>query len=414
MVVESMRNSIRRIWALVGLGAQLVVQRLRYTAPRRTIITILGIAFAVGLCLTVSGVSVAVADQGSVVGSNVDYWVVPESESSSTLPVSVGGPQFGDVHSVASQLTARDNIDYASPVSVRLLELSHANTTEYVLAAGVIAHPDLTIAGVNTSALTAGDPYYADGSYNGTRTGEVVLSSGASELLNASQTDTVDFPTETNTAQSFTVAEVTSGGASGLGSVPIAVVHLSELQAITGGTTGDTADQILVSTQSVNVRNDLATLYEHSQVTTRSDSGLATVANSDLALALSGAGLLVALVVGVLFVATTMGLEVTTDRRLWATLTAVGFSSRSRMLVLSLQTCLLAVVGGLLGALLGRIGVFTANTAINSLLENTVVAVYPLEFVPYALLTALGIAVLTTPYLLWLTSRGTVTETLST
>jgi putative ABC transport system permease protein len=400
--------------ALLGLGAQLVVQRLRHTAPRRTIITILGIAFAVGLCLTVSGVSVAVADQGSVVGSNVDYWIVPESESSSTLPVSVGGPQFGDVHSVASQLTARDDIAYASPVSVRLLELSHANTTEYVLAAGVIAHPDLTIAGVNTSALTAGDPYYADGNYNGTRTGEVVLSSGASELLNASRADTVDFPTRTNTAQSFSVVEVTSGGASGLGSVPIAVVHLSELQAITGGTSGDTADQILVATQSVGVRDDLASLYEHSQVTTRSDSGLATVANSDLALALSGAGLLVALVVGVLFVATTMGLEVTTDRRLWATLTAVGFSSRSRMLVLSLQTCLLALVGGLLGALLGRIGVFTANTAINSLLENTVVAVYPLEFVPYALLIALGIAVLTTPYLLWLTSRGTVTKTLST
>ncbi|MDL0137997.1 hypothetical protein PNP85_00510 [Halobacterium salinarum] len=408
------RNYARRLWALCSLGARLVGQRLRYTAPRRTTITILGIAFAVGLCLTVSGVSVAVADQGSVVGSNVDYWVVPEGESSSTLPVAVGGPQFGDVHSVADQLTARDNIEYASPVSLRLLELSHGNASEYVLVAGVIAHPDLTIAGVNTNALTPGDPYYANGTYNGTRTGEVVLSSGASDLLNASQTDTVSFPTQTTTPQSFSVVDVTTGGASGLGSVPIAVVHLSELQAITGGTTGDTADQLLVATQSVDVRDDLSSLYEHSQVTTRSDTGIATVANSDLALALSGAGLLVALVVGVLFVATTMGLEVTTDRRLWATLTAIGFSARSRMLVLALQTCILAVIGGLLGAVLGRIGVFTANTAINSLLEDTVVAVYPLEFVPYALGIALGIAVLTTPYLLWLTSRGTVTETLST
>jgi len=409
-----MRNPFTRLRALLGLGGRLVIQRLRHTAPRRTTVTILGIAFAVALCVTVSGVSVAVANQGSVVGSNVDYWVVPEGESSSTLPVSVGGPQFGDVHATSNQLTDRDDVTYASPVSLRLLRATADNTTEYVLIAGVVAHPGLTVAGVNTSALTPGDPYYGNGTYNGSRTGELVLSSGASELLNTTESDTVLLPNQTAAEhQQFTVSEVTTGGQSGLGSIPVGVVHLSELQALTGGTTSDTADQLLVSTNSADVREDLTGLYDHSRVITRSGSGLTTVANSDLALALAGAGLLISLIVGVLFVATTMGLEVTTDRRLWATLTAIGYSPRSRMLLLFLQTCLLALTGGVLGALFGRIGVFAANVGISAILDGTVVAVYPLEFVPYALGIALCIAVLTTPYLLWLTSRGSVTETLS-
>lgn len=409
-----MRNPFTRLRALVGLGGRLVIQRLRHTAPRRTTVTILGVAFAVALCITVSGVSVAVANQGSVVGSNVDYWVVPDTESSSTLPVSVGGPQFGDVHSVSERLTERDDIEYASPVSLRLLEATHANTTEYVLVAGVVAHPGLTIAGVNTSALTPGDPHYANGGYTGPWTEELVLSSGAGELLDATQSEPVTLPNQTASGrQSFTVSAVSTGGESGVGSVPIAVVHLSELQSLTGGTTSDTADQLLVSTNNVNVRDDLAAVYDHSRVVTRSDTGLTSISNSDLALALAGAGLLVSLIVGVLFVATTMGLEVTTDRRLWATLTAIGFNSRSRMLLLFLQTCLLALTGGVLGILLGRLGVFAANTAISSILSGTVVAVFPLEFVPYALGIAFCIAVLTTPYLLWLTSRGSVTETLS-
>jgi putative ABC transport system permease protein len=410
-----MRDRLTRLGALIGLGGKLVWQRLRHTAPRRTTMTIIGVAFAVGLFVTVSGVSVALATQGSVVGSNVDYWVVPEGESSSTLPVAVGGPQFGDVHSVADQLTASDDVAYASPVSLGLFQLTYDNTTEYVLVAGVVSHDGLTVAGVNASGLTQGDPHYANGTYSGPWTGEVVLSTGASELLNASEDDAVMIPNQTAAmGQPFTVTAVTDGGESGLGTVPIALIHLSEFQTLTEGTTSDTADQLLVSTNDVGVREELATLYPHSQVSARSDSGFLSVTNSDLALALAAAGFAVSLIVGVLFVATTMGLEVTTDRRLWATLTAVGFSTSSRTFLLFLQTTLITITGGILGVILGRLGVFAANTAIAGLLGETVVAVYPIEFVGYGLAVALGIAFLTTPYLLWLTTRGTVTDTLAT
>lgn len=410
-----MRERLTRLRALLGLGGQLVLQRLRVTAPRRTVLTVLGVAFAVGLCVTVSGVSVAVADQGTVVGSNVDYWIVPDSASSSTLPVSADGPKFGGVHSVAAELSSRDDVAYASPVSLSLLQLSHGNTTDYVLVAGVVAHPGLSVAGVNASALAPGDPHYGAGGYDGPWTGEAVFSRGAASLLNVTQGDAVTFPEKTGAANSsFTVTAVTDGGSTGAGSIPVAVVHLSELQTLTDGTDSDTADQILVSTNTVGLNDDLAAVYDHSRVVTRSGSGLTSVSNSDLALALAGAGLLISLVIGVLFVATTMGLEVTTDRRLWATLSTVGFSTRSRAMLLALQTGLLTLAGGILGAILGRVGVFAANAGIQSVFGQTTVAVYPIEFVPYALAFAACIGLLTTPYLLWLVTRGSVIDTLTT
>lgn len=408
-----MRDRLHRLRGLIGLGSHLAHQRLRHTAPRRTTATILGVAFAVALCLTVSGVSVAVANQGSVVGSNVDYWVVPETESSTTLSVSVGGPAFGNVHPVAERLTARSDINYATPVALRLLEVSHNGSSEYVLIAGVVVHPDLTVAGVNTTALTPGDPYYGAGNYTGPWTGELALSTAASDLLNASTTEHVTLTSPTQSAaRNFTVTTVTKGGDTGLGTIPVGVVHLAELQALTGSTSSDTADQLLVATNSPNVRAALTNLYPQSKVITRG-TGVTSVTNSSLALALAAAGLIVSLVVGVLFVATTVGLEVTTDRRIWATLTAVGYSRRSRALLLFIQTALITLAGALLGIILGRLGVFAANTAIGTVFEQTIVAVYPVEFVAYGLALAAGIAILTTPYVLWLTTRGRVTETLA-
>lgn len=412
-----MRDTLVRLYGSVALGVALVVQRLRRTAPRRVVYSVLGVALAVGLFVTVSGVGVGLATQGSAVGSNVDYWIVPESESSSTLPVSVGGPKFGDVHAVADRLTAREDVRYASPVAISLARVTHGNATEYVLLAGVVAHPELTVAGVSARSLTPGDPHYANGTYAGPWTDEVVLSSAASELLGAEAGETVAVPNRTGSASgthAFTVENVTAGGQSGIGQVPVAVVHLAELQALTGSTAGDTADQILVASNDVGVREDLAGVYSHSRVVARSDASLSTVADSRLALALGGAGFAVSLVVGVLFVATTMGLEIRSDRRLWATLTALGFSARSRALVLFAQTAAVALAGGVLGVALGRVGVLAANAGVGAYLEETTVAVFPLELAAAGLVVSLGIAALSAPYLLWLTSRGTVTEALTT
>jgi putative ABC transport system permease protein len=154
-----MRERLTRIRGGVALGVTLVGQRLRRTAPRRVVYSVLGVALAVGLFVLVASVGVGLTAQGSVVDSDADYWIVPESESSATLPVSVGGPQLGSVHGVADRLSDRDDVRYASPVAVSLTEVARANATEYVLVIGVIAHSDLTVGGVHAGPLTPGDTH---------------------------------------------------------------------------------------------------------------------------------------------------------------------------------------------------------------------------------------------------------------
>lgn len=409
-----MGERLARLRGTVALAVAVVVRRLRHTAPRRVIYSVLGVALAVGMFVLVAGVGVGLATQGGAIGSDAAYRVVPESESSATLPVSVGGPQLGNVHEVADRLVTRDDVRYASPVAVTLVQLTHDDTTEYVLVFGVVAHPELTVGGVSAGPLTPGDPHYADGTYAGPKTNEMVVSSGAADLLGTTEGDTVALRGRGDASRSATrmrVINVSTGGATGLGGAPVALVHLAELQAATGATERDPADQLIVSAESPAVRDELETLYDRTEVRTRASAD-GVGADTDLALAIGGAGLIVSLVVGSLFVATTLGLEIRRDRRLWATLSALGFSAPSRALVVLAQTTVVILIGGLLGTGLGRIGTAAANAGIDRYVDETTVAVFRPDVALAGLAVSAGIAAVTGPYLLWLTSRGTVIEEL--
>lgn len=407
------RSRLGRLVGLLGLTGDLLRARLTRTGTRRLLLSVCGVALAVAIVVVVAGISVGLAGQGTVVNANVDYWIVPEGGDTSTLPVSVSGPQFGNAHAVGERLTSDPRIQYASPVAVSLLRVDHANTTEYVLAAGVVAHPGLRIAGVDTTGLTPGDPYYANGTYNGTWTGEAVVSDAAADLLNASAGDTLTARTAGRSA-SFEVVARSAGGDTGAGTIPVLVVHLAEYQELAGGTTQDTADQFLVATDDASVREDLGTVYPNARVITRGGGSLSGVANSQLALAIAVAGLLVALVVGTLFVATAMGLEITADRRLWATLLALGFSRRSRALLVAGQTLAITLVGGVLGIGVGWLGIHATNLAVTHVLPVSVLAVFHPLFGVYALAMAGLIGLCSVPYLLWLTARGDPTDHLTT
>ncbi|MDB2262083.1 ABC transporter permease [Halorubrum ezzemoulense] len=404
-----MGERLTRLRGSAALGVAVVVQRLRDTAPRRIVYSVLGVVLAVGLFVLVAGVSIGLATESAAVGSNADYWIVPESESSATLPVSVGGPQLGSVHDVAAQLGARDDVRYASPVAVTLAELSRGNTTEYVLVFGVVAHPELTAGGLSAAPLTPGDPHYANGTYGGPKTNEMVISSGTAQLLETSADETVLFGAPDGPGREprrMTVINVSAGSTPGFDSVPVALVHLSELQAIMGDTDRDSADQMVVAADSTAVRDDLETIYERTEVVTRSSTA-GVGSDADLALAVGGAGLVVSLVVGSLFVATTIGLEIRRDRRLWVTLSALGFSAHSRVLVIISQTGVITLAGGVIGIGIGRVAIAVTNAGISRYIDEATVAVFRLDVALAALAVSAGIAALTGPYLLWLTSRGT-------
>jgi putative ABC transport system permease protein len=255
----------------------------------------------------------------------------------------------------------------ATPVLVELIRLRGQQSAEpkYVLGIGVIpSKNDETIASVSTAKLTPGDPYYADGEYDGTFTGEVILSPAAAQLLNASQSDRLAAGslTTTRVQRDYTVTAVASSGPETVqGQFPVAVFHLSELQRLTGADVGDHADQILVRTNRPQVKSEVQAVYPDSAVVTRTSLTTRQLFDSKLPLALSTAAGIIGFVVSTLFLATTMSLEVDADRATLGVFAALGYSTRTRLLMTLTSTFLLALLGSLVGIVLGVAGILLVN-----------------------------------------------------
>jgi putative ABC transport system permease protein len=398
----------RRLVGLVGLGVHRTVERARRS--RQVAFAAVGVALAVMLVVTVGGIALALAS-GTAGTGDADYRVVPAGSSVESIAVQVGGPKLGGVHATTAELAADPRVEYVTPVEFQVLRVSNPATgaSEFVLLAGVIPERDATVAGLSLSTLTPGDPYYANGSFDGEWTGEVVVSGATGELLNA--TPGTALRIEAAPERSFAVVDRQEAVlAPGLGSVPVAVVHLAELQAVTGGTVADQADQILVRSDEPSVRRDIERLYPRTEVVAAGDlSG--ELSRSSLPLAVAVTALVTALAVGTLLVGTTMGLATVDDRRSVATFAAVGFSERSRVLLVLVEVLSVAVVGGLLGLVLGVWGVALTN-AVSRWYFGVPVATVDLRLLLAGLAVSVLVGLFAAAYPLWLSRRTPVVEVL--
>ena len=400
---------LQRLLGVVQLSFRRTYTRATRTAPGRTWLSVGGVALAVGLMVVVAGIGVGIATQSTVYSENVDYWITPETDGSSSALVDTNSPQFGSVHPTAANLSRMETVEYASPVLQQPLRLkTDDGDAENVLAIGIVGHPEFTqIADVTTDGLTPGDPYYETGTW----TGEVVLSSGAAELLSASESDSLNVTRPAGSAnRSFTVTTVDSGDQQG-SQFPIAVMQLSELQAITGADSNDDADQIVVSSTDRNIESTLATVYPQSVVSTRAGLNAQAVFDEELPLALSVTAAIIAVVIGTLFVMTTTGLSVAADRGKLATLAAIGVSRSTRFRLLAGEILILTGIGAVIGVLLGMGGIRLANIAAQrTMITGEVASTEPFVIaVGFVIAGVIGLLVL--PYVAVLLRRvGTATE----
>ncbi|WP_244510031.1 FtsX-like permease family protein [Halogranum gelatinilyticum] len=189
-------------------------------------------------------------------------------------------------------------------------------------------------------------------------------------------------------------------------------MHLSELQRLAGGTEADIADQILVSTDDPSVQSDLEASIAGATVVSGTGVSTQSVSTSSLALAVALTAFLTAVVVGVLFVATMMGLEILASRAELAVLTAVGYSQRSQALLVLTETVAVSVVGGIGGVGLGAGAIVVFNRfAARSFGVESLATFDPLLIV-YGIAVAVLIGLIAAPYPIWLSRRTDVTEVL--
>jgi putative ABC transport system permease protein len=357
--------------------------------------------------VSVTGISLGLASESIINSEGVQYWIVPEEADVQSVAVSTGGVQLGEVHSTSQRIEHDSRVRYATPVLVELVPVEDANTgsRDYLLAVGVLGRSQADILGLPTGALTPGDPHYASGGYNGPWTGDAILNDAAVTITNASASTSLEIAKPGNN-RSFTVVNITAGeGPSAIGSAPVALVHLSELQTLTGGAAGDQADQILVNTDDSGVKDDLERLYPRATILTRSGLSGSRLANSSMPLAVAVAAFLTAVVVGVLFVMMLMGLEISADRQQLGTMVAIGFSDGALSLIVGVETIIIALSGGLAGLGLGAIGIVAINQFGRTILGVGSVAVFDPLFVIYAALVTLVIAILGAIYPIILSRR---------
>jgi len=406
-----MRRGSRSLPGVVGLGVRRVFGRLTGPTPGRTVVSVLGVAVAIAVLVVVTGLSLGLAGTATVEAEGVNYWIVPEEGETGMTPLAYEGARLGAVHDVAARIAEDSRVEYATPVAIQPLRLDDPGSDErrYVLAIGVVPSAgDRSIAGMSTGPLNDQYPYYAGGSYDGPWTGELVVSPAVADRLDVAVGDELDAG---GTDRQLRVVSVESDDPTvGAGEVPAVAMHLAELQTLTDTVEGDQADQILVVTDGSDLKDDLAATYPETSVVTRAGLFSVSATPTNLPFAMAVASGLVALGIGVAFVTTMMGLELTATRQSLAVLDAVGFSWWSVALLLVTETVTVVVLGGILGVALGAAGVAGLNAGVTDAVGLPGVATFEPVLIAYGLGIAVVVGVLSVGYPLYIAWR---TRTLS-
>jgi putative ABC transport system permease protein len=365
---------------------------------------------AVGVLVVVTGLSLGLAGGSSIQSNDVNYWILPDDDQQGISPVGYEGARLGSVHQTSAELRADAQIDHASPVAVQPIQLTEPTTDEqvWVLALGIIpSESGYEIGGIETSPLSPGDPYYANGTYNGTWTGEMVASPSTTELLGVERGARLETTEANRQLQVTAVAE--ENPRVGVNEAPVVLLHLAELQRLSKTATNDQATQILVLTDA-NIGSRLENVYPETTVEKRQGLFSVGATPSSLPFAMAVGSGLVAFGIGVAFVATMMGLELTATRSSLALLSAIGFRRRSIAVVLLAETVTVAVLGGIVGVAVGAFGIAAVNTGLGRVVGLPPVGTFDPVLIGYGIAAAVLVGVVSVAYPLYIMWR---TETLA-
>jgi putative ABC transport system permease protein len=407
-----MTGRLDRVRGVLWFATRRTLARLRGADRTQILLSIAGVAIAVALLLLVTSVGVGLSASETVRASNADYAVIPSGGSSAVTDV--GRAKLGRVHDVTGSLSTRENVVHATAIRTASVEFRPAGPPGAepgrLLVVGVTGtRADGVIGGLPTRGLSREDAHYANGSYEGPFTGEMVLSESAADRLNATEGAVVDPDTRVAGNRTFRVTAISAPRRAGIGQFPVALVHLGELQTVLNATDGDAGDQIFVEASDPGVREGLESVYPDTIVVSRDDLFAGADGRSRLPVAIAIAAFIVALVVGTLFMITTMGFELAADRENRAVMRAMGLSGTSRTVIVVVQAFVVAVAGGVVGIVLWLGGVGVAN-ALSGQISGVPVAAFRPVLAAYGLGVALLIGLLTVPYLLVAARRSSIAE----
>ena len=385
---------------------------MRYAAdslrrrPGRTALTALGIGLATALVLVLLSVSAGIQASSFRLATSSGVDLLGTSTNTS-LTSSSSFPPLTKAHNLAQEIPAHDpNVASASPWLVS--SLVFANSSLYS-ASNLSANGSAVPSGWQPASATAigwipsdnaglevpsivtgsnlpfpGDPHYANGSYDGPRTDDVVLNTAIAQLLHVSSNSTIWASVQSPSGPSslgswfshatpFRVIGV-SGPFWFLPSAALGMFYLSELQGLVGGDTASTdyASLVLIHLVDPTRANQDQTLLEAAfPAITFFTLGNVLGAIEHVVDLYRTFGTLVGLIgilVATLFTATVLLMSVEDRSRELALLRAVGYSRAQIGSFVVEEGLLLATLGLAVGLPLGFLGA----TALNDFLERLV------------------------------------------
>jgi putative ABC transport system permease protein len=342
------------------------VERLRYDRTRAALV-VLGIALAAFAVMVLASVGLGVAETGQAKfdQSGRDLWITGGPTS---LGPGARGIEGGitDAHRVRQDLAAREDVNTVAALAFRTVYVSNESRRyRTVIGAGAPA-VDTAVRITEGRGFTGGDPHYANGTYDGPMTREAVIDPRTASLLDVGVNDTLYVGGTARAASEnpFRVVGISPTFSNFLGG-PTVVLHLSELQAVTGTTGTDSATLVTVDlvegADVARAEREIQARYPGYEVRTNREQLEATLREQAVVIA-SGTSLVVfAVLAGVAVTVNVLVSYVYQRRRELAALKALGLSTRTLVAVTLVQALALGVCGGVVGTMLTVLSVPVLN-----------------------------------------------------
>ncbi|MBU3966450.1 MAG: ABC transporter permease [Euryarchaeota archaeon] len=341
----------------------------------RTLFTSIAIALAVSIMILLVSVGVGLK-QGTAMmyEKDVDYWIIPKDSSVTDIVSNSEKTMLGNVHQSIGNISSNPDIRYATPVLNRMLYASNEKEPKLILGLGLIPGNTDKFS-IPTNNLTQGDPRF----YGKPQTGEILINEKTARLFDLKIGDSVRLGGSSNRLNtSFTVKGIFSETQYSLS--PVVVLHLSELQELTGNLRGDRANYIIA--QGSNVLDYLRKYFPDTEVMGNSEYSTYSVVSDTKILATAAAVSIVSMLIAVLFISSTMIVSIHEKQHEFALMMAIGISQRSIAKIVIYESIFLSALGAIMGILLSYLGQFVLNMAADRLFEVGQIAVVdPILFI---------------------------------
>lgn len=344
---------ITKLRAGVGLaGAQLRHDRTR------TLLAVLGIAFAVLSATLLASIGFGVIQTGEekFEAADRDLWI--SGGPVRIAPGTIGGfePGIYDVHAVQENITRLEGVRNAAPLLFQTVYIgSSPDDLDTQVAVGVSGGGGSV--SVSDGRFFDRSEHYADGAYDGDRTEEIVIDPQTAAQYGLSVGDEVHIGGTVSEARrtTYTVVGVSETFTSFLGA-PTVTMPLAELQSMTGNAHADQASMITVTLESdadvASVVERIESMYPNYDVRTNREQLEAVLAKQAVIIA-SGVSLVVtALVAGLALTVNLLTLLIYQQRHAIAAVRALGVGRGVITSMVASQALLLGAMGGVLGLLL--------------------------------------------------------------